>query len=226
MPNICGNILYVLKKNSLTFVSYSVPDLRRRCRCRRWLWLLRLPLCLLSVHLSQWWKHPAGSSRMVNFDPSQQACLSGPARRVYVYEMPLQKREWMTRSDIWPLKLPRINGLNRQTLLEGCGLVIRTFTNHIASIYLPFWIHALLQPELPDVHPLVENGTLVSCHRGREDSSTKNHFCLETPLVVCLQRTTFFSQGHIWWSELLWFSGEDRLTGGVTVDRKVGRWEI
>jgi len=42
--------------------------------------LLSFPLCLSSVYLSWWWKHPIGSSRMANSDPSQQICLSGPAR--------------------------------------------------------------------------------------------------------------------------------------------------
>lgn len=48
--------------------------------------------------------------------------LSVPVRRsVCMGEMAWKTREWWTRSDTWPLKQPRINGLNRQAPLERCG---------------------------------------------------------------------------------------------------------
>ncbi|KAF3694071.1 hypothetical protein EXN66_Car009747 [Channa argus] len=50
---------------------------------------------------------------------------------------------------------------------------MRTSTSLSASIHLLFWIHTLLQLELVDVEPPVETGTVISCHRYREDSSTK-----------------------------------------------------
>lgn len=131
-----------------------------------------------------------------------------------------QTRKWWSRSDIRPLKQPRINGLNRQAPLEGCGRVIRTSTSHSQSIHLPFRIHALLELELPDVEPPVEKGTLVSCHRGRKDSS-KNSWVV-TALMFLLQGTQFLSQGHLWWSELEMVSGQDSVTGGVTVYMETG----
>lgn len=75
---------------------------------------------------------------------------------VGVCEKAQETREWWTRSDIRPLKQPKINGLNRRAPLEGCGWVIRTSRSHCASIYLPFWTHTLLHLELPDVEPHVK----------------------------------------------------------------------
>ena len=159
--------------------------------------LWRLALCLLSLHLFQRWKHPIGSSRMANSDPSQQVCLSGPARHcvsvsvsvsVCVCEMAWQTREWWTRSDMRPLKQPRINGLNRQAPLEGCGRVMRTSTSHSAPIHLPFRIYALLQLEIPDVEPPVEK-------RGHENPATGEEESSKTPLPWWLFKVNSFESG-------------------------------
>lgn len=155
-----------------------MPDLRRHCRYSRWVWLTcrgyhsvccqctshRNENILLAPHA---WLTQTHHNKSVSLGLPDIVCVG-------VCEMVWQTREWWTRSDIRPLKQPRINGLNRRAPLEGCGRVIRTSTSHSASIHLPFRIHALLQLELPDVKPPVEKGTLVSCHRGRENSSKKS----------------------------------------------------
>lgn len=207
------------------YASCSLSDVRRLCRCRRWLCLTRWgyhSVCCQCTSFSDENILLAPHAWLTLTHHNKPVSLGLPG--VYMCARCRCRREWMTRSDIWPLKQLRINGFNRQTLPEGCELVMGTSTSHIASMYLPFRIHALLQPELPDVHPLVENRRQRTFYP--KNKTKKNHSCLVAPLVGCLQRTTFFSQGHIWWSGLQWFSGEVWLTGGETVDRKVGRWEI
>ena len=147
---------------------------------------------------------------MDNSDPSQQICLSGPARHcvcvcvccvcVGVCEMVWQTREWWTRSDIRPLKQPRINGLNRRAPLEGCGRGNKDF-------HQPQCIHpsALPDPRSPAAGAsrcgatCEKKGTLVSCSRHSEDASRKKNLSwLDTPPdVLCTGNNIFESRAPL-----------------------------
>lgn len=81
--------------------------------------------------------------------------------------------------------------------------------NHPSAFRIP----GPLQLDLPDMEPPVEKGALISSYRGRIDSS-KNHQQLPD---------FFFLYRNLWWSEQMLFSGEARLTSGVTVYMETGR---
>lgn len=132
--------------------------------------------------------------------------------------MAWQTREWWTKSDIWPLKQPRINGLNRQAPLEGCERVMRTSTSHSASIHLPFRIHALPQLEIPDVKPPVEK-------KGDTDflPQRQRRFLQNITLNLTLAWWFVFREQHFWVKGTFGglsvdgFQVRTGLTGGVTV---------
>lgn len=196
------------------YASCSLSDVRRLCRCRRWLCLTRWgyhSVCCQCTSFSDENILLAPHAWLTLTHHNKPVSLGLPG--VYMCARCRCRREWMTRSDIWPLKQLRINGFNRQTLPEGCELVMGTSTSHIASMYLPFRIHALLQPELPDVHPLVENRrqrTFYPKNKTKKKSflpwsspgglsAENNIFQSRAHLVVWTAMVFRWSLAHWWW---------------------------